>query len=234
MAGVNDDSPQYPQAFRDRLAPRSGIPGHMISSPCLLDSDIDSSSTVTFQGADSDKPPVRVEMQAAADPQMAALKERANAAFKGGHYEEALGLYRDAISLACADTQMAQNSFAGSFAERELLAVCHSNSAECLLQMGQWRAAVESSESALQLLPEHAKSRSRKQRALAGEMQSRLKDSVQEAIGSKLEIRCAAYTLSKLLLPSLFDGHSRLQGLYSGGDSPIALVTSSFVDRSCL
>ena len=55
MAGVNDDSPQYPQAFRDRLAPRSGIPGHifMISSPCLL--DIDSSSTVTFQGADSDK-----------------------------------------------------------------------------------------------------------------------------------------------------------------------------------
>ena len=79
---------------------------------------------------------------------MAALKERANAAFKRGHYEEALDLYRDAISLACADTQMAQNSFAVSF-----VAVCHSNSAECLLQMGQWRAAVESSESALQLLP---------------------------------------------------------------------------------
>ena len=99
--------------------------------------------------------------------------------------------------------------------------------------MGRWRAAVESSESALQLLPEHAKSRSRQQRALAGEMRSRLQDSAPgpapEAIGSEAEIRRAADTLSKLLLPSLFDGGSRLQGLYSGGDSPTTHVTRSVV-----
>ena len=89
-------------------------------------------------------------------PQVMELKERANAIFKLGRYEHALGLYQEAIRLACAEVE---SGAAGC--EPELLAVIHSNSAECLLQLGRWRAAVESSESALRLLPEHTKSRAR-------------------------------------------------------------------------
>lgn len=36
-------------------------------------------------------------------PQVLELKERANAIFKLGCYEQALGLYQEAIRLACAE-----------------------------------------------------------------------------------------------------------------------------------
>ena len=38
-------------------------------------------------------------------PQVMELKERANAIFKLGRYEHALGLYQEAIRLACAEVE---------------------------------------------------------------------------------------------------------------------------------
>jgi hypothetical protein len=38
-------------------------------------------------------------------PQVLELKERANAIFKLGRYEHALGLYQEAIRLACAEVE---------------------------------------------------------------------------------------------------------------------------------
>ena len=47
------------------------------------------------------KPPPRIYTI----PQVLELKERANAIFKLGRYEHALGLYQEAIRLACAEVE---------------------------------------------------------------------------------------------------------------------------------
>ena len=138
-------------------------------------------------------------------------KEQGTAAFKLGQHEQALAFYETALFHVGTSPVLSNTKKAG---ELELLAVIHSNAAECCLKLGRWQAAYDWSESALQFIPTHPKSLVRRQRA---ELCWRLEDSAPSGCGSGPEIQRAVVTLSQLLLPNLYEASTRMQGLYCLG-----------------
>ena len=145
----------------------------------------------------------------------AELKERGNSAFRRSQYEEALGLYHEAIALFPSCTAQHAELPPSLQAEGaiETLTLLNSNAAESALRLGQWHAAIELSDAALLASAGHQKSAARKRRA---ELAWTLHNSLPEGAGTDAEVQRAVKTLSQLLLPDLFDQMARAASLYNG------------------